>query len=161
MTSSVTSGRQQIAFLPLDETVASTAVFVIVSWSDRRATTLLGPAKSLKKRQERNIMWQRGANRNPFASSVNELIPDPHVPQTKGLHRLSTSCGLVERSDHHCGDDSIRSCSGRNFLKAVQPISKRFSELKSVIHVFHSSICRPLDVLAPWPRKWGSISRIT
>ena len=39
----------------------------------------------------------------------NEPIRDPHVPQTEELqigdHRLSTSCGVVEWSDHHCGDD--------------------------------------------------------
>ena len=39
----------------------------------------------------------------------NELIPDPYVPQTEGSqigdHRLSTSCEVVERPHHHCGDD--------------------------------------------------------
>ena len=39
----------------------------------------------------------------------NVPIPDPHVPQTDGLqigdHRLSISCAVVERLDHHCGDD--------------------------------------------------------
>ena len=39
----------------------------------------------------------------------NELILDPHVAQTEGLqigdHKLSIACGVVERPDHHCGDD--------------------------------------------------------
>ena len=38
----------------------------------------------------------------------DELIPDSHVPLTEGSqigdHRLSTSCEVVERPDHHCGD---------------------------------------------------------
>ena len=42
----------------------------------------------------------------------NEPIANPHVPQTEGLqigdHRLSTSYGVVERPDHHCGDDLVR-----------------------------------------------------
>ena len=41
----------------------------------------------------------------------NELIPDFHVPQTEesqiGDHRLSTSCVVVERPDHHCGDELV------------------------------------------------------
>ena len=36
---------------------------------------------------------------------------DPYVPQTEGLqigdHRTRTSCGVVERPDHHCGDDLV------------------------------------------------------
>ena len=36
----------------------------------------------------------------------NAPIPDPHVPQTEGLQigddRLSISCAVVERPDHHC-----------------------------------------------------------
>ena len=38
-------------------------------------------------------------------------IPDPHVPQTERLqigdHILSTSCVVVKRPDHHCGDDLV------------------------------------------------------
>ena len=38
----------------------------------------------------------------------NVPIPEPHVPQTEELqiddYRLSKSCGVVERPDHHCGD---------------------------------------------------------
>ena len=41
----------------------------------------------------------------------NELIPIPTYPQTEGSqigdNRLSTSCGVVERPDHHCGDDLV------------------------------------------------------
>ena len=41
----------------------------------------------------------------------NVPIPDPHVHQTEelhiGNHRLSISCWVVERSDHHCGDDLV------------------------------------------------------
>ena len=45
----------------------------------------------------------------------NELIPDPHVPQINGSQifdrRLSTSCRVVERPDHHCGDDLVVSAA--------------------------------------------------
>ena len=41
----------------------------------------------------------------------NEPISDFHVPQTEGLqiddHRLNTSCAVIERPDHHCGDDLV------------------------------------------------------
>ena len=41
----------------------------------------------------------------------NGPIPDHHVLQTEGLqigdHRLSTSCGVVERPDHHWDDDHL------------------------------------------------------
>ena len=41
----------------------------------------------------------------------NEHTTDPRVPQTEGLqisdHRLSTSCGVVKRHDHHCDDDLV------------------------------------------------------
>ena len=41
----------------------------------------------------------------------SELIPDPYLTQTKGSQignpRLSTSCGVVEWPDHHCGDDLV------------------------------------------------------
>ena len=41
----------------------------------------------------------------------DELIPDPRVLQTEGSqisdHILSTSCGIVERPGHHCGDDLV------------------------------------------------------
>ena len=43
----------------------------------------------------------------------NEPIPDLHIyPQTKGSqigdHRLSTSFGIDEQHDHHCGDDLVK-----------------------------------------------------
>ena len=41
----------------------------------------------------------------------NDFIPDPHVPQTEGSqigdHRLSSSCGIVGRPNHNCGDDLV------------------------------------------------------
>ena len=41
----------------------------------------------------------------------NESIPDFHLPKTEKLqigdHRLSTSFGVVEQPDHHCGDDLV------------------------------------------------------
>ena len=44
----------------------------------------------------------------------NEPIPDSHIPKTEGLqigdHRLSSSCGVVERPDHPCGDDLVGYC---------------------------------------------------
>ena len=40
----------------------------------------------------------------------NVPIPDPHLPQTEWLeigdHTLSI-CAVVERPDHHCGDDLV------------------------------------------------------
>ena len=41
----------------------------------------------------------------------NAPNPDLHVPQIEGLHigdhRLSILCVVVERPDHHCGDDLV------------------------------------------------------
>ena len=41
----------------------------------------------------------------------NEPIPDLYLPQTEGTqigdYRFNTSCGVVERPDHHCGDDDL------------------------------------------------------
>ena len=41
----------------------------------------------------------------------NQPVADPHVHQTEGLqigdHILSISCAVVERPDHHCGDDLV------------------------------------------------------
>ena len=45
----------------------------------------------------------------------NEPTPNPHVPQTEGLqigdHRLSISCGVVGRPDHHSDDLVLNSVS--------------------------------------------------
>ena len=39
-----------------------------------------------------------------------------HVPQAEGSHigdnRLSTSCGVVQRPDHHSGDDLVQQPNG-------------------------------------------------
>ena len=47
----------------------------------------------------------------PMGELPNAPIHDTHVPQTDGLqigdHRLSISCVVVERPDHHCGDDLV------------------------------------------------------
>ena len=40
---------------------------------------------------------------------------------------------------------------GRDFLIAVQKISKRFKVLERVIQVLHLLFCNPLDIFAPWP----------
>ena len=49
------------------------------------------------------------------------LIPKPHVPQTEWLqvsdHRLSTSCGVVERPDHHCGDGLFINLRKTNWMR--------------------------------------------
>ena len=41
----------------------------------------------------------------------NEPIPEPTRTPNRGSqigdHRLSTSCGVVERPDQHCGDDLV------------------------------------------------------
>ena len=41
----------------------------------------------------------------------NEPIPESCIPQMDGLqighHRLSTSCGVIERPDHHYSDDIV------------------------------------------------------
>ena len=41
----------------------------------------------------------------------NGPMPNPNVPKTDvsqiGDHRLNTQCGVVERPDHHCGDDLV------------------------------------------------------
>ena len=59
---------------------------------------------------------------------TNGPFPRPHVPQTEGPqisdHRLSILCGVVERPDHHCGDDLVRT-----------------SNLVSVLHFNICKIC--------------------
>ena len=58
-------------------------------------------------------MCQWAANRNLYGRANKCAHPDPHVPQTEGLqigdHRLSISCAVVERPDHHWpfGDDLV------------------------------------------------------
>ena len=41
-------------------------------------------------------------------------MPDSHQPEPRGSqigdYRLSTSCGIVERPDHHCADDLVGVC---------------------------------------------------
>ena len=43
----------------------------------------------------------------------NDLIPIPTYPKQRArksvttVYRLSTSCWVVERPDHHCGDDLV------------------------------------------------------
>ena len=53
-------------------------------------------------RVNRDITWTHGRTID---------YPTPHVPQTEGSQigdrRLSTSCGVVEWPDHHCGDDLV------------------------------------------------------
>ena len=58
----------------------------------------------------------------------NERIPDRYVPQLEGSqysdHRLSTSRGVVDRPDHHCGDDLVfsnatRRVGSRNTLNVL------------------------------------------
>ena len=80
----------------------------------------------------------------------NAPIPGRRVPQTEGLqigdHRLSTSCLVVERSDHHCGDDLVFHflCdhTGRSFL--VQLVG--FALLVVGLLIYHDVIFRPLLV---------------
>ena len=43
----------------------------------------------------------------------NGPISDPHVQI--GDHRLSISCAVVERPDHHCGDDLVEICWWQNY----------------------------------------------
>ena len=69
-------------------------------------------------------MCQWGANRNPWAGYRMDSSLILHVRRNPphrgggqkvpiwncshiGDHRLSTSCGFVERPDHHCGDDLV------------------------------------------------------
>ena len=58
-------------------------------------------------------MCQWGANRKPWAG--NRMSP-PRLPRTPNRGAaasidLSTSCGVVEGADHHCGDDLVN-CNG-------------------------------------------------
>ena len=72
-----------------------------------------------------DLMCQWGTERNLWASYWMCPSPDFHVPQTEGLqiggHRLSTSCAVVKRPDHHCSDDLVLICLGSflSFSKAL------------------------------------------
>ena len=53
--------------------------------------------------------------------------PTPHVPQTVGSqignHRSSTSCGVVERPDHHYGEDLVNTFHTVDFdISLIRPI---------------------------------------
>ena len=67
-------------------------------------------------------MCQRRANRNIWAgyrmgqspTPTSPLTPIPRVRKVPlrncsqiGDHKLNTSCGVVDRPDHHCGDDLV------------------------------------------------------
>ena len=66
-------------------------------------------------------MCQWEANRN---SRSGYRIPQTERSQI-GDHRLNTSCGVVERPDHHCGDNLPN-----------RPEKKRISKLNT-IHCSH------------------------
>ena len=55
-------------------------------------------------------MCQSGANRNTWAvyrmSSSRSPLTQTEWSQI-GDNRLTTSCGFVERPDHHCGDNLV------------------------------------------------------
>ena len=59
--------------------------------------------------------WRTGEVRStPFYAhewAIKWAYPRPRRTQTEGPqigdHRWSTSCGVVERPDHHCGDDLV------------------------------------------------------
>ena len=61
-----------------------------------------------------------------MSEQTNALFPDPHELQIEGLqngdHSLSTSCGVVERPDNHCGDDLVLMVT----LKEVDQFEARF-----------------------------------
>ena len=60
----------------------------------------------------------------------NAPIPDSYVPQTEALqigdHKLSISCGVVERPDHHCGDDLVEVCFRKGKIGCELLAERRF-----------------------------------
>ena len=65
---------------------------------------------------------------------LNELIPDAHVAQTEGSqigdHRLSTSCGVIERPDYHCGNHLVYMLTGWERKTQVFHLFKFFFYLR-------------------------------
>ena len=67
--------------------------------------------------------------------------PDTHVPQTEmqiGDHRLSSSCGVVERPDHQCGDDLVCFLLG---------LGSRCYSTGSLLRSLSASLC----IVVLWP----------
>ena len=93
-----------------------------------------------------------------MAGLLNELIPYPHVGPTKtmgsqiGDHGLSTSCGVVERPDSHCGDDLVF------HLTTLHPKRERFWLFNCQSHHFkvRHRCCRyrQFSSSSPPPSSW-------
>ena len=92
-----------MSLLPLDEAIASTAIFVCASDGRKRFWSQLNNSKTVRDRPY--VSW--GANRAGYRMS-SSLSSRPQTEGSQiGDHRLSTACGVVERPDHHCGDDLV------------------------------------------------------
>ena len=87
------------------------------------------------------IRQSMGGTGNTWAG-YEFVYPLPFVPQPEGSqigdHRLRTSCGVVERPDHHYGDDCVRRNAWNAFVPQAWPYV-------FVHHVF-SSACILLNI---------------
>ena len=67
-----------------------------------------------------NLSPTQRANRNTFAgyrmsSSQSPCTPNRYISD----HRLSTSCAVVERPDHRCGDDLVHAIAAFQFCRKL------------------------------------------
>ena len=88
-------------YLPLDEAIASTAVFVIISGSDGRAETVWSKLNKSK------TVWDRpyvstGANRNPWAGYWIDLSLTPHVSLNPGWKLSLSNCSQMVGDVRKC-----------------------------------------------------------
>ena len=76
----------------------------------------------------------------------NEPVPDSHVAQTEvsqiGDHRLSTSCGIVERPNHHCGDDLVLHLLQKNNVIVTRGSWALTADLERLIQAFETKYYR-------------------
>ena len=98
---------------------------------------LLGPAKYDKNTTVRD---RPDALVGTYGRATECAYPRHHVHQTDGPQisdrRLSTSCGVVDRPDHHCGDDLV-SC-----------------------HVHHAHVTNQNGIIQFWRPKFANGSQV-
>ena len=127
MTSSATSGRLQIAFMP--------------------------PLPSPTSLSQNDLSWNILESTKAITFKIYHRVAiDRHYLYFDQKWRHRHEVGSKSHKRVHFG-----SCSGRDFLIAFQKMSKRFKVLKSVIHLPHFLFCGPLDIFAPWPRNVAQV----
>ena len=95
----------------------------------------------------------------------NGLIPDSHAPKPGSRkvplwncsqianHRLSTSCGVVERPDHHCVDDLVKDTITIPWASNYDAVSMLLSYMGTSCYVYLPWLCLHFYPKLNWHRK--------